>query len=51
MSIAPEMAPVVLTAGLAGILMTPEEFDAVEEWDEDYRYELVQGVLVVGHVR
>jgi hypothetical protein len=25
----------------AGLLMTPEEFDAVEEYDENYRYELV----------
>ena len=31
----------------AGLLMTPEEFDAIEEYDEDYRYELVNGVLVV----
>ena len=27
--------------------MSPEEFDAVEDYDEDYRYELVRGVLVV----
>jgi Uma2 family endonuclease len=31
----------------AGVPMTPEEFDAVEEWDECYRYELIHGVLVV----
>ena len=31
----------------AGILMSPEEFDAVDDYDEDYRYELVRGVLVV----
>lgn len=31
----------------AGVLMTPEEFDAIEEYDENYRYELVHGVLVV----
>lgn len=30
-----------------GILMTPEEFDAVEEYDRDYRYELIHGVVVV----
>lgn len=30
-----------------GMLMTPEEFDAVEEWEEGYRYELVRGVLIV----
>jgi Uma2 family endonuclease len=27
--------------------MTPEEFDAVTEYDELYRYELIEGVLVV----
>ncbi len=31
----------------AGTLMTAEEFDAVEEWDESYAYELIHGVLVV----
>jgi Uma2 family endonuclease len=31
---------------LAGTLMTPEEFDAVTEYDEEYRYELIHGVLV-----
>ena len=30
-----------------GMLMTPDEFDAVTDWDELYRYELVQGVLIV----
>jgi Uma2 family endonuclease len=37
----------VLGPELAGTLMTPEEFDDVEEYDEEYRYELVHGVLVV----
>jgi hypothetical protein len=27
--------------------MTPEEFDTVEEYNEEYCYELVNGVLVV----
>jgi Uma2 family endonuclease len=27
--------------------MTPEEFDAIEDYDERYRYELIRGVLVV----
>jgi len=31
----------------AGILMSPEEFDAIEEYDELYDYELIHGVLVV----
>jgi Uma2 family endonuclease len=30
--------------------LTPEEFDAIEEWDEDYRYELIDGVLVVNPI-
>src|SRR4051794_32517909 len=33
----------------AGALMTPEAFDATPEaaWDDRYRYELINGVLVV----
>ena len=38
---------VALVFELAGRLITPEEFDAIEEVDEDYRYELIQGVLIV----
>ena len=30
-----------------GMLMTPEEFAAVEDWDELYKFELVHGVLIV----
>jgi Uma2 family endonuclease len=39
----------VIGLSSAGILMTPEEFDAIGEgdYDENYRYELVEGVLVV----
>jgi Uma2 family endonuclease len=40
-------AEVILGLDLAGTLMTPEEFDAIEEADENYRYELINGVLVV----
>ena len=42
-------APIILKLmpELAGILLSPEEFDAVEECDELYNYELVHGVLVV----
>jgi Uma2 family endonuclease len=36
-----------LTPELAGILLSPEEFDAVEECNELYNYELVHGVLIV----
>lgn len=30
-----------------GMLMTPDEFDTAPDWDRDYRYELVNGVLIV----
>jgi Uma2 family endonuclease len=30
-----------------GMLMTPEEFDAVTDYDDRYRYELIHGVLIV----
>jgi len=30
-----------------GRLMTPEEFDAIEEFEDGYAYELIHGVLVV----
>jgi Uma2 family endonuclease len=36
-----------LGPGLAGTLMTPEEFDSAEGWDEDSFCELIHGVLVV----
>ncbi|MGO9467146.1 MAG: hypothetical protein ACLQVF_23635 [Isosphaeraceae bacterium] len=41
--------PRKLKLGLAsaGMLMTPEEFDAVTRYDERYRYELIKEVLVV----
>jgi len=32
---------------MAGALLTPEEFDAVEDVDDGYVYELINGVLVV----
>jgi len=48
---APSASPrLILGPGLAGILMTPEEFDEIEEYDEEYRYELVHGVLVVNPI-
>jgi Uma2 family endonuclease len=34
----------------AGILLTPKEFDAIDDYDEDYRYELIHGVLVVSPI-
>src|SRR5262249_32949206 len=48
MSIAAEAAP--LGPLSAGILMTPAEFDAIEDYDKNYRYELIHGVLVVSPI-
>ena len=50
MSTSPAEAPPVLGAESAGLLMTPEEFDAITEYDENYRYELIHGVLVVNPI-
>ncbi len=33
--------------GMAGTLMTPEEFDSAQDWEEGYTYELINEVLVV----
>lgn len=30
-----------------GATMTPEEFDAAEDWDENFVYELINGVVIV----
>jgi Uma2 family endonuclease len=39
--------PIVLGPELAGIALAPEEFDAVDEADRNYRYELINGRLIV----
>jgi Uma2 family endonuclease len=53
-SVAPKPRPrrkkLVLGFESAGMLMTPEEFDAVTEYDENYQYELIRGVLVVSPI-
>jgi Uma2 family endonuclease len=41
---------IVLGLESAGLFMTPEEFDAIQEYDENYRYELINGVLVVSPI-
>ena len=38
----PEKTRLVLGPGLAGTLMTPDEFHDADEVDEDFRYELIQ---------
>ncbi|MEQ8849499.1 Uma2 family endonuclease [Botrimarina sp.] len=40
-------APSLIGPESNGVLMTPGEYDATQEWDDRYRYELVNGVLVV----
>ncbi len=30
-----------------GMMMTPEEYDSIRDWDKCYRYELIHGVLIV----
>jgi Uma2 family endonuclease len=32
------------------MLMTPEEFDAIEDYDEAYHYELIHGVVIVNPI-
>src|SRR4051812_48104438 len=39
-----------ISAASAGLLMTPEEFDAIADYDDRYRYELIRGVLVVNPI-
>ena len=39
-----------ISAASAGLQMTPEEFDAITDYDDRYRYELVHGVLVVNPI-
>jgi Uma2 family endonuclease len=41
---------IILGPELNGTLMTPEEFDAVEDYDDNYVYELIHGVLVVNPI-
>lgn len=41
------LPPTRIGPGCNGMLLSPEEYDSATEWDPGYRYELVQGVLVV----
>ena len=52
MSVAPHVEQIVLGPALNGIRMTPEEFDAIGEgeYDPDFRYELIDGVLIVNAI-
>lgn len=46
----PFVAPLRIGSESNGMLMTPEEFDAIEDYDREYRYELVHGVVVVNPI-
>jgi Uma2 family endonuclease len=39
-----------INADCAGLRMTPEEFDAIDEYDELFHYELVDGVFTVNQI-
>jgi Uma2 family endonuclease len=39
-----------LDASCNGLEMSPEEFDAIEDWDEDFQYELIRGVVIVSPI-
>lgn len=47
MSTTLEVQPLVVGREHNGMRMTPEEFDSIEDWDDLYVYELVEGVLIV----
>ena len=46
----PRESPPILGPDANGITMTADEFDAVDEWDENFDYELIQGVVVVNPI-
>lgn len=46
----PGKTGVTLGPDLAGTLMTPREFDFVQDYEEGWRYEIVHGVLVVNPI-
>jgi Uma2 family endonuclease len=43
-------SPPVLGPDSAGMLLTPEEFDEITDYEDGFRYELIRGVLVVAPV-
>lgn len=46
----PPPLPLHLDADSNGMSLTPEEFDAVADFDPEFRYELVRGVVVVNPI-
>ena len=51
-AVPPMMLPeeTVLGPESAGLLMSAEEFDEIEQYDDNYQYELVHGVVVVSPI-
>ena len=47
MSTSTSAGPTIVGPSSAGILMTPEEFDAIADLDDRFHYELIHGVLIV----
>ena len=45
-----DLERLVLGPDSNGMCLTPEEFDAVEDWDDNYRYELIHGVVIVSPI-
>lgn len=46
-----ELPPVTyLDASSNGLELTPEEFDAIDDYDEEYEYELIHGVVIVNPI-
>ncbi len=41
---------VILDAESAGLFMSEEEFDNIREYDENFRYELINGVVIVSPI-
>lgn len=39
-----------IDASFNGVTMSPEEFDAIEDWDPAYEYELIRGVVIVNPI-
>ncbi len=46
-----ELPPVTyLDASCNGLELSPAEFDAIDDYDEDYEYELLKGVVIVNPI-
>lgn len=50
MSVTESLGAIRISLESAGIAMTPEQFDEITNYDEQYKYELVRGVLVASPI-